>query len=416
MTNITTKKEMCTVCKKYINFGQKLCVCHICNKIIHGKCVSENNFFFKNGKMLCSACCVDASPHELRYNPFDLITSKNQTDKFYDTEPVEFDPSFSEISSLLQKCKSNTVEDLKTACKDFKNNFSTYFLNIDGNHSNFDYLSIELDSYQHKFSVIGIVETNVEQINGNMYQLPGYITCYQDKIDGKLKGSGVALYIHDDFNFVIEEKISSVSKNLESIFVRITNTTEPLLVGSVYRPPNGEIDKFYEEIETIFTQASKNVTYIMGDYNIDLFKNNLAARTFENIIYSNGFAPLISTTTHKKPGCSNSCINNIISNNISQVVYTGSISEKLLHHFPIFQLTELPKDAKKCVPEVLAQYYDYSNSKIDLAIKVFSKIADSLYSKFKSNNTVEENFDEFLTKFKLAIDETCKLEVPKTTR
>ena len=88
MTNTTTKKEMCAVCNKYINVGQKLCVCHICNKIIHGKCVSENNFFFKNEKMFCSACCVDASPHEFRYNPFDLITSKNQTDKFYDTEPV----------------------------------------------------------------------------------------------------------------------------------------------------------------------------------------------------------------------------------------------------------------------------------------------------------------------------------------
>ena len=64
----------------------------------------------------------------------------------------------------------------------------------------------------------------------------------------------------------------------------------------------------------------------------------------------------------------------------------------------------------------MTQYYDYSNSKIDLAIKVFSKNADSLYSKFKSNNTVEENFDEFLTKFKSAIDETCKLEVSKITR
>ena len=149
---------------------------------------------------------------------------------------------------------------------------------------------------------------------------------------------------HNYFN--LEEKISFVSENLESIFVRITNTTEPLLVGSIYRPPNGDIDKFHKEIEKIFTETSKNLSYIMGDYNIDLFKNNLATRTFENTIYSNGFAPLILTTTHKKPGCSNSRIDNIISNNISQIVYTGSICEKLLHHFPIFQLTEFPKDAQ----------------------------------------------------------------------
>ena len=106
----------------------------------------------------------------------------------------------------------------------------------------------------------------------------------------------------------------------------------------------------------------------------------------------------------------------MISNNISQIAYTGSIVEKLLHHFPIFQLTELPKDAKKCVPEIFTQYHDYSNSKIDCAIKVFSKNADSLCNKFKSNNRAEENIDEFLTKFKSAIDETCKLKLPKTTR
>ena len=62
--------------------------------------------------MLCFACCTDVSMPEI-YNPFDLITSKNKTDKFYDIEPIEFDPSFSEISCLLQKCKSNTLEDLK---------------------------------------------------------------------------------------------------------------------------------------------------------------------------------------------------------------------------------------------------------------------------------------------------------------
>ena len=90
----------------------------------------------------------------------------------------------------------------------------------------------------------------------------------------------------------------------------------------------------------------------MGDFNTDLFKNNSETRDFEDIIYSNGFAPLISVETHHKVGSTSSSIDNIICNNVSQVLLTGSMSEKLLHHFPIFQLTELSKNVEKPCPQL----------------------------------------------------------------
>jgi len=399
-----------------MNIGQKICVCSVCNVIVHGKCFKSSRFTHNDDKFYCPKCSNTCVVTELKYNPFSGMVSKSDSDKFYDSEPVDYDPFIAEISSILDRCSSYSCESIKNVCKESNSNFSSYFLNIDGNQSNFDSLSVELERYQHKFSVIGIAETNIDQCNGDLYQLPGYTSCYQDKKPGKLKGSGVALYVHSDFNFVVEEKLSSLSDNLECIFVRVTNTPEPLLVASVYRPPNGDIAKFYEEMETIIKDISGIPSYIMGDYNIDLLKNSPSTRAFEDIIYSHGFSPLISTATHKRSSCSSSCIDNIICNNISQVVKTGSVSEKLLHHFPIFQFTKLSESLKKSDPEIQTQYYDYSDSNLDCAIKQFSEKIENLSRKFRANDKPNENFDEFVTVFQSTIDDCCKLKVPKTTK
>ena len=49
--------------------------------------------------------------------------------------------------------------------------FSTYFLNIDGNKTNFDRLSAELAVIKHKFSVVALAETNTDECNKDLYKL-----------------------------------------------------------------------------------------------------------------------------------------------------------------------------------------------------------------------------------------------------
>ena len=141
MTMVNNKKETCTACNKNVNIGQKLCICQICNKIVHAKCYVDSKFKFKKGNMYCESCYNDQFFHELRYNRFKLTTSKNESDKFYDLEPSEYDPIIIEISSVLKKCKLNTVKTFKNSCESLTSNFSTYFLNIDGNYTNFDSFS-----------------------------------------------------------------------------------------------------------------------------------------------------------------------------------------------------------------------------------------------------------------------------------
>ena len=74
---------------------------------------------------------------------------------------------------------------------------SSIFLNIDGNPTNFDQFCAELKCFNHKFTAIGLAETNTEASSSSMYKIPQYNEYYQETREGKQTGTGVALYIHE---------------------------------------------------------------------------------------------------------------------------------------------------------------------------------------------------------------------------
>ena len=85
-----------------------------------------------------------------------------------------FDDIFA-ASNILETCKSNKTIlefnrsfELKGA-NDL--NFSTLFQNIDGNKSNFDSFALHISKISHKFSVIGLAETNIDPDSKELYAL-----------------------------------------------------------------------------------------------------------------------------------------------------------------------------------------------------------------------------------------------------
>ncbi len=84
-----------------------------------------------------------------------------------------------------------------------------------------------MSQHKHLFSVIGIAETNTDQCHKNLYQLNNYTSEYNDKYPGKRKGSGVGIYVHNDYIFNRNDELSRCTKNLECLIITITNTTSP---------------------------------------------------------------------------------------------------------------------------------------------------------------------------------------------
>lgn len=396
-------REVCDFCSRDIKLGQSIEECNKCNIVIHSKCFKSSNFSLVNYAYYCNNCTLSV---EKRYNPYCKLIELYKDD-LEESEDLDFS-TISKVASVLENCRSFTLNNFNDIDPDlFRDNISTFFLNIDGNSSNFDNFLVEQRSLKHTFSVIGLAETNTNSDSSATYQIPDYYSFYQDTLPGKTSGTGVALYIRNSYNATLNTKLSRVSENLETLFVTINHDDGPVTIGVVYRPPSGNKDDAMFELETIPESCPNKHVYILGDYNVDLHEeNNKLVNDFEEVTVSTGFYPVISLYTHQKAEqYKKSCIDNIFTNDTESVLFSGTISHKLSQHLPIFQILSI-SSVKESKAQFI-QYYDYCNSNLD-------KFVEDLAGELHQVNP--EDFSSFYTKFNDVLDNVCKLETPKTTK
>ena len=420
MVQHTARKEVCEPCNKYIKLGQSILECEVCFTAIHTKCYKKARFCSMNGTWTCTECASNVIP---RYNPFPCSTAdKNDSSKFYDDEGAEDDITIQAISNVLNSCKPYSILDLNTCTQQQHifnkanatntTQFSSYFLNIDGLKTNFNTVCVELKRIKHEFSVIGFAETNVEPELKDLFNLPGYSSFYQSTMSGKHKGTGVALYVSENFNASVLEEVSFCNADIEALFVQLTqpSTTKVLTIGIIYRPPSGSVENFFHYFGNICTDLPDSDVRILGDYNIDFLKmkgDNSMASQFEDRFLSNGLAPVISIPTHERYNCKPSCIDNILTSDIDMVMISGTMNENIGDHVAVFEISNIQcKNDQNFDKNV--KYYDYSNANLK---KFTEKLEQDL-----SSHTVSDNFADFTDLFNNALDCTCKLERPKVTK
>ena len=405
MTN--QAKEVCSHCQKSINVGNVVNTCYSCDTIAHTKCAKKLKFTKINNTIFCSACAVNI---ELKYNPFKNI---------YDLD----DDSLGDVPedvikaiSTLENCKAYGSHDLTSALdtEDIgKSNISLCFNNLDGNKSNFDTLMAQLQSTNHTFSVIGLAETNTDASESSVFQLDNYNSFYQSPLTGKHKGSGVAVYVNKNLNAKLNSSLSNTSPNLESIFVDISGCKNSFTVGVIYRPPNGDVDKSLLELSNMLETLQSSPVYLLGDFNIDVHAENkidLHAEAknvdkFEETIFTAGYFPTISTYTHDRSNCRNTCIDNILTNDIDSVLLSGTLLNKVSDHLPIFNIINANDILRE--NNEYTQYYDYSNANIELFV---NELPEEV-----SENDIND-FSIFTNKFNDLLDKHCKLDKPKTSK
>jgi hypothetical protein len=389
-------KEVCSHCLKHINIGQSIVECYVCNRVIHTKCYKLSNFESIENDFYCANCKCSAIK---KYNPFKSLNS--------DDDSYNIDNETQKMSNILESCNSYSVHDINESCLDnLKKYMSLFFLNIDGNKSNFDSFTAELERYKHKFPIIGLAETNTDVDVSQVFQISDYNAFYQNTQPGKKKGTGVALYINHSLNVTTIEKASVVTPNLETLFVTISNTQNPITVGVIYRPPNGNDVEALCELSNILQSLPKKKVYIMGDFNINLHNNNKLVHDLEDVTLTTGFSPLISLHTHEKPSCKPTCIDNILTNDIDNVITSGTIKDRLIHHLPIFLIFQCDITCSKNDTKYM-QHYDYCNSNVENFVK-------KLDEQFRCDEPHE--FNSFFTTFHTVLDETCKLSKPKCSK
>ena len=387
-------KNKCGGCLKFLLLHNKIMSCYSCDKMVHAEC-AKNNFEYNhlNNLWQCQDCIIK-STFSMKYNPFSNISF----DK-YDSTCLHENEDIAEISKVLESCQSLNGCKMKkffNSNPEAKSKLSILFNNIDGNSSNFDSFVADISQYGHRFSIIGIAETNIDPIHKNLYTIPNYNSEYNEKFLDKKKGSGIAIYVKNNLTFNRLDTYCQCTKNLECLFIEITNTIEPFIVGVAYRPPSGSEADALAELDEIMQDLPHKNVIICGDFNIDLF--NQESQSFESNIYGNNMIPLISQATHFKPDCRPSLIDNLLTNSIENVIMAGVFEGGVSHHHPIvcFFDDNLPKVDKNSefIPK-----YDYCESNINS----FNEYAHEIEHTHITYTL--ENFDVFVSDIKQKVDE-----------
>ena len=116
---------------------------------------------------------------------------------------------------------------------------------------------------------------------------------------GREKG-GVCIYVTNKVKYKTRKDLCIANANYESCFIEIERkNAKNILVGVVYRA-HTSIDDFTIDIDKIFDKinSENKITNVMGDFNIDLLKDDTDRRIHDyiDLIYSYSFIPTIKPT------------------------------------------------------------------------------------------------------------------------
>ena len=231
-----------------------------------------------------------------------------------------------------------------------KRNNSMFHLNIASLGLHKEELVTALSLINFEFDVIAITETKIKNGTAPIFDpaLKGY-TLFDTPTDCD-KG-GALLYVKK--NIICErrkdlEKLVFKSCELESVFVEVNIADKKnKIYGCIYRHPSMDLDyftkHFFEKLLNKLALENK-LSYLMGDFNIDLLKieNEESINEFYNVVTSNLFVPHITLPT-RITSHSKTLIDNIFSNDpdFSQGV-SGNFTFSISDHLPQFLL--MPMD------------------------------------------------------------------------
>ena len=150
-----------------------------------------------------------------------------------------------------------------------------------------------------------------------------------------------------------------------------------IVIGCVYRHPRYNLKEFISYLEKCLNKLGKEnkEIYICGDFNIDLLKieEDHGYQEFYNLLCSYGYLPKIIHPTRVTEHNS-SLIDNIFSNNLSNITISGNILLTLSEHFSQFLSVErgIIEYSKTKIFQRDYSKFDSQQFRDDVSIQIFN--------------------------------------------
>ena len=329
--------------------------CRICNESLFvfnhidddnsfQKCLFDLNLDIGNLLMV--------NHRNLILDPFDLNEDNDHIPL------VDIDPDFqfyNDINHAIYNTNNDYFDEIsfnKTVSKEFnnKNTFALFHLNLRSIPANLSAMLCYLANLNLNFDIIGISENWLTENNKDLYSIQNYE--HIKNIRTNRIGGGVSLFIASHIKYKELTQFYINNENMECMFIEVDYDSSKKIIGIVYRPPNSNVDNFTSLLNGTLEklQISQKPSWIMGDFNIDLMKNDIHKQTtdFINMMFANSLIPLINKPT-RITSHSATIIDNIFSNKFdyNTKVIQGNLTTDLSDHFAQFHITET---TQKCSP------------------------------------------------------------------
>ena len=229
-------------------------------------------------------------------------------------------------------CKMYDPEQLKHPYDE--HNFSLLHANISSLNKHHDDLTSLLHLTGCSFDIIGNTETWLHGKSCiDLLNIDGYSLHHSNR--NNRQGGGVCLYTRNNLH-IKRCDFDLDDEHCESLFIELNHRGKTFIIGVIYRPPDSPFDTFRYKLENLLHRLNRlhKDCIILGDFNVDISKNNAIQQDFINTLHYSSFFPTINTFTRIKPP-SKSIIDNFLTNIRNTKIATGVIHSDITDHFPI---------------------------------------------------------------------------------
>lgn len=239
-------------------------------------------------------------------------------------------------------CKTYTMDQIKNN----STHFSFFHINIRSLNKHHNELEALL-STSNPFDIVGCSETWLhENSHLGCLNIGDYNLMVKNRVHSS--GGGVCLYVNAKYTANVCEDLTINDGYSDSLFIEIkTSKLENLIIGIIYRPPSFNPEIFRQKLEDTLHHISmkKKRCVMLGDFNIDIAKNDKTKNDFMNTIHSFNFSAAINTYT-RVTNRSKTIIDNFITNIEYDKVKSGVILSGISDHFPIVLFMKLTNNLK----------------------------------------------------------------------
>ena len=302
-------------------------------------------------------------------------------------------------------CQYYNENDFNTIFDTHRNpKFTILHLNIRSLNANRIELQTYLENLNIAFDVIALSEVGNTNVEENSKFFKDYNFYWDESIT---KSGGTGLFITSKFNVLRKrndlklpnqhQKCSKYQVENTWLECEIPGIKKPILIGTVYRHPSGNIDLFNEELEKIIQciNKEKKLCIISGDFNIDLKNDQHTPTTnFANMMLSENYLPHITSPTRLTSKTA-TLIDNIFLyhtlETIDEKITSGNLLTEISDHLPNF----LIYGEKKYKMENERPYVRiYSERNIEKYKKYLE--TEDIWSKFNQETATEKATDEYI--------------------